>query len=58
MLSNIDVAIVTSCKDRDRIYRFKTEVDEKFGDFFELHVVDERVWRFYRRFIDVLEVVE
>ena len=42
MLSNIDVAIDTNCKDYVKIYSFKAEIFEKFGDVFEIHVIDER----------------
>ena len=42
MLSDIDVAIVINCKDYVKIYSFKAEIFEKFGDVFEIHVIDER----------------
>jgi predicted nucleotidyltransferase len=54
MLSDIDVAIVTNCKDYKEIYSFKAEISEKFGDIFEIHIIDEGTWRFYEKFIDAL----
>lgn len=56
MLSDIDIAIVTDCIDRNRILRFKAEVSRKW-DIFELHVVNEDMWDFYRRFIDKFKEV-
>ncbi|WP_457548506.1 nucleotidyltransferase domain-containing protein [Archaeoglobus sp.] len=54
MLSDIDVAVVTNCKDYVKIYSFKAEIFEKFEDVFEIHVVDERTWKIYKKFIDAL----
>lgn len=55
-LSDIDVAIVTDCEKIEKILKFKTEIARKWS-IFELHVMNERVWNFYRRFIDELKEV-
>lgn len=47
---HIDIAIITECEDKNLIYQFKAEVDKNFGDMFELHVMNRRIWKFY--FID------
>ncbi|MEM3896851.1 MAG: nucleotidyltransferase domain-containing protein [Archaeoglobaceae archaeon] len=52
MLSDVDVAIITDCKDREKILKFKVEISRRWY-FFELHVLDERKWEFYKKFIDV-----
>jgi len=52
MLSDIDIAIITECEDKNLIYQFKAEVDKNFGDMFELHVMNRRIWKFYKKFID------
>ena len=55
-LSDIDVAVVTNCEDMEKILRFKAEIARRWS-IFELHVVDERIWNFYRRFIDDLREI-
>ncbi|MCS7094160.1 MAG: hypothetical protein RMJ18_03195 [Candidatus Aenigmarchaeota archaeon] len=57
MLSDIEIAIVTPCKENEKILEFKAEVAKNW-DFFELHVVDEKLWNFYKRFIDVFKEVQ
>ena len=52
MLSDIDVAVVTSCQDRKKHLEFKAKVARLFEDVFEIHILNENEWRFYRRFID------
>ena len=52
ILSDIDVAVVTSCRDRKKHLELKAEVARLFGDNFEIHVLNENEWRFYKRFID------
>lgn len=52
ILSDIDVAVVTSCRDRKKHLELKAEVARLFGDIFEIHVLNENEWRFYKRFID------
>ena len=49
MHSDIDIAVITDRK--DGIYEFKAKV-AKISDVFEVHVMDERMWEFYKRFID------
>ncbi|MCX7998582.1 MAG: hypothetical protein N3A69_06455, partial [Leptospiraceae bacterium] len=57
MLSDIEIAIVTPCKEKEKILEFKAEVTKNW-DVFELHVVDEKLWNFYKRFIDVFKEVQ
>ena len=52
ILSDIDVAVVTSCRDRRKRLELKAKVARLFGDIFEIHVLNENEWRFYKRFID------
>jgi len=52
ILSDIDVAVVTSCQDRRKHLKLKAEVARLFGDIFEIHVLNENEWKFYKRFID------
>ncbi len=51
VLSDIDVAIVTENRDIGRHLELKVQVQRRFGDVFELHVVNRRQWEVYRRFI-------
>ncbi len=51
MLSDIDVAVVTNCDDRRKHLEFKAKV-ARISDIFEIHVLSEREWKFYKRFID------
>lgn len=51
MLSDIDVAVVTKCKDRRKHLEFKVRV-ARISDVFEIHVLSEKEWKFYKRFID------
>jgi len=43
MLSNIDIAVITDYKNRERILKFE--------------VLDEKRWRIYRKFIDCLKEI-
>ena len=51
VLSDIDIAIVTDSEDLSRHLELKIEVQRKFGDVFEVHVVNRRQWKFYRKFV-------
>lgn len=55
-LSDIDIAVVTNCGDIEKILRFKAEIARRWS-IFELHVLNERIWDFYRRFIDEMREV-
>lgn len=56
MLSDIDIAIVTECHESEKILKFKAEISKKW-DIFELHVIDEKTWNFYKRFIDIYKEI-
>jgi predicted nucleotidyltransferase len=58
ILSDIDVAIVVEEKDRGRELELKVKVTRFFGDVFEIHVLDNKQWEFYKRFSDVWVEVE
>lgn len=51
MLSDIDVAVVTSNFDKGKALELKIEVERKLSDVFQLHVLSEREWKFYLNFV-------
>jgi len=57
VLSDIDVAVVVKEKDKEKHLEFKVRVDKMVGDVFEIHVLDEKEWKFYKGFIDEFVVV-
>ncbi|ADC64912.1 DNA polymerase beta domain protein region [Ferroglobus placidus DSM 10642] len=51
MLSDIDIAVVTSNFDKERALKLKVEIEKKFGEIFQIHVLSEREWKFYLNFV-------
>lgn len=52
ILSDIDVAIVTKNKNKEKQLKLKVEVQRRFGDVFEVHVLNRKEWELYQKFID------
>ncbi len=52
ILSDIDIAIITNCSDIEKHLKLKAKVARLFEDIFEIHVLSEKEWKLYRRFID------
>jgi predicted nucleotidyltransferase len=57
ILSDVDVAVIINCENNENIYRFKTEIAETLEMYYEVDILNKRLWNFYKRFINAFEEI-